>query len=172
MNLLSSLMIVLLVLAGYSMGAVIGGKGRTPAPRVLDCGMVIVLWVAALLSRVALGKWAAIGIWMVTSGLVSLGLTAARRGKLPAIRDQGAVPAAEGPLLRRLWEGWKRFTAAFGGYQGRILLILFYFLVVTPFGVLVSLLSDPLGTRPVTALDFWNDRPVASGQLDEARRQF
>lgn len=172
MDFLSGLALVLLGLVGYSIGAVTGAKDRSPTPQLLDLGVVVVLWIIALFSRSTLGRWVAIGVWLVAGGLVSFALSSARRSKMPSRPQKAAVPDQEGSFLKRLWEGWKGFAAEMGNYQGRILLAYFYFLVVTPFGVLVKLSSDPLRTRFLTNPSFWDDRPATDKGLDEARRQF
>jgi hypothetical protein len=167
---LSGLALVLLTLVGYSTGAVIGGKGKSVAPKLLDLGVVVMLLIAALTSRAVLDRWVAIVVWLVIGGLVSLVLSSMRRGKMPARTER--VPAREGNPLTHLWEGWKGFAADMGNYQGRILLALFYFVVVTPFGLLVRLLSDPLRVKYSAGNSFWVSRSGVGTELDEARRQF
>jgi hypothetical protein len=46
--------------------------------------------------------------------------------------------------LRRLWEGWKRVAHRIGNVQARIILTVFYIVVVTPFAIAVRALSDPM----------------------------
>jgi hypothetical protein len=167
---LSGLALVLLTLVGYSSGAVVGDRGRAMAPKLLDLGVVVVLLIAALTSRTVLDRWLAIGVWLVIGGLVSLVLSRIRRGKMPAKTER--VPTREGNPFTRLWEGWKGFAADMGNYQSRILLAFFYFVVVTPFGLPVRLLSDPLRTKYSASNSFWVSRSGVSTELDEARRQF
>jgi hypothetical protein len=50
-------------------------------------------------------------------------------------------------LLKDVWNGWKELTRAMGGFQSRILLGLFYFIIVMPFGILVRAFGDPLELR-------------------------
>jgi hypothetical protein len=169
---LSGLALVLLTLVGYSIGAVAGAKDRSPTPQLWDLGVVVVLWIIALFSRSTLGRWVAIGVWLLAGGLVSFVLSSARRNKMPSKAKNAAVPGQEGNFLERLWESWEGFATEMGNYQGRILFTYFYFLVVTPFGVLVRLFSDPLRTRFSTSPSFWDNRPAISNRLDEARRQF
>ena len=172
MEFLSGLALVLLALVGYSIGTVVGAKDRSPTPRLLDLAVVVVMWIIALFSRSALGKWTAIGVWLVAGGLVSFVLSSARRNEMPSKAKTAVIPGQEGDLLKRLGEGWKGFAAEMGNYQGRILLAFFYFFVITPFGVLVRLFSDPLRTKFLPKPSFWDNRPATSSGLDEARRQF
>jgi hypothetical protein len=172
MDFVSGLALVLLTLVGYSLGAVIGAKDKIPVPRLLDLVVVVVLWIVALLSRPVFGKWAAIGVWLLVGGAVSVVLSSVRRSTMAA-RETATTAAGRMPgLLKRLWNGWKDLAARMGNYQGRVLLAFFYFVVVTPFGVLVRVFSDPLRTRSLTTSSFWEKRSAASGELEEARRQF
>jgi hypothetical protein len=73
-------------------------------------------------------------------------------------------------MMRRLWESWKRLARVIGNLQARLFLILFYFTVMLPFGLLVRLRSDPLQTqRPPTS---WLDYPGNLPDMTWARRQW
>ena len=77
------------------------------------------------------------------------------------------------PLWRRLWEGWKVVAHAIGNFQARLLLSLFYFLVVPPFALLVKLFMDPLRLRPADHRgSFWIDREDLDTSSDAARWQW
>ena len=49
-------------------------------------------------------------------------------------------------LLKRLWNGWKRFGKKVGDFQARVLLTIFYFVILAPFGLGMRA-ADPLGLR-------------------------
>jgi hypothetical protein len=75
-------------------------------------------------------------------------------------------------MLARLWARWKVIARKIGDVQSRLLLCVFYFVILAPFGVAVRLLSDPLRLRP-QGLSHW--RPLArqaAAPQDHARRQF
>jgi hypothetical protein len=57
-----------------------------------------------------------------------------------------------------------------GNVQARVLLTLFYFVVVPPFALIVKLATDPLGLRPPRPGSFWTVRAEADGAT--GRRQF
>ena len=81
-------------------------------------------------------------------------------------------PTTLAPLLK-LWEGWKAFARSMGGFQSRILLSLFYFFIVTPFGAAVRIFGDPLHLRRAEGPSNWipkNETTIAN--LDEAKKQF
>jgi hypothetical protein len=73
-------------------------------------------------------------------------------------------------LLRRAWEGWKRFGKRVGDLQARILLTVFYFVILAPFGLGVRA-ADPLGLRRTGT--GWRPRPPApeGDPLVRARQQ-
>jgi hypothetical protein len=86
-------------------------------------------------------------------------------------------PAPQPPTLLagllRLWEAWKSFGRAMGEFQSRILLGIFYFLVVTPFGLGMRIFGDPLLLHRARRLSGWmprKDTPPAN--LDTANKQF
>jgi hypothetical protein len=74
-------------------------------------------------------------------------------------------------LLRRFWNGWKRFGKKVGDFQARALLSIFYFLILSPFALLMRL-ADPLGLRK-SGDPAWQPRPAApdGDVLARARRQ-
>jgi hypothetical protein len=172
MDFISELALVLLTLAGYSMGAVLGSRDKSATPQPLDLGVIVMLWIAALASRASLGRWAAIGLWLIAAGLVSFGLTSLRRNKMPARATRATISIREGGSLKGIWESWKGFAREMGNYQSRILLTFFYFVAVAPFGLLVRLFGDPLQTKLSTGSSFWITRAPVNTELDEARRQF
>ena len=77
----------------------------------------------------------------------------------------GAMPE----LLRRLWEGWKRFGRKLGDFQARMLLTVFYFVILAPFALVMRWQADPLGLKRGGG---W--LPVKSDldPRERARRQF
>jgi len=75
-------------------------------------------------------------------------------------------------ILKAGWERWKVIAHAIGTFQSRLILSVFYFVVVGPFAVVARAVSDPLrmarGHNPA-----WLGREPASGDpLITARRQF
>jgi len=74
--------------------------------------------------------------------------------------------------LSRLWAGWKRVAKKIGDIQARIILTLFYILIVGPFALAIHWFGDPLaikaGSRKGWRLRTNND-PVS---LERATQQF
>jgi hypothetical protein len=72
-------------------------------------------------------------------------------------------------MLTRGRQAWKTIAHKIGNFQARILLTLFYAVLVFPFGIVVRLFSDPLRIkkRPTS----WLDHPNEAYDLEWARKQ-
>jgi len=71
--------------------------------------------------------------------------------------------------LRKFWEGWKKFGQFMGDFIGRLVLTIFYFTFLLPFGLIVSLFSDRLDTKNFSKPS-WLERKTNDLTLDDARR--
>lgn len=47
-------------------------------------------------------------------------------------------------VFRRGWEGWKKIARKIGDFNARVILTIFYFVLMLPFALLVRFLTDPL----------------------------
>ena len=74
--------------------------------------------------------------------------------------------------LRQAWKAWREIAAYIGDFQARLLLTIFYFTVLAPFGLLVRLFSDPLRVRNLETDSGWTKRETREADLEAARRQF
>lgn len=74
-------------------------------------------------------------------------------------------------FLKNLWEGWKAFGRFLGNFLARVVLTVFYFTVFMPFGLGVTLLSDPLEIKSTPA-KLWRPRTTEGQSLAETMRQF
>lgn len=72
-------------------------------------------------------------------------------------------------MLRVAWQKWKRIARATGTFQARLLLTIFYAIIVLPFGVFVRLFSDPLRIRHRPTR--WLELPRETHDLTSAKRQ-
>jgi hypothetical protein len=75
-------------------------------------------------------------------------------------------------LVAKLWHGWKEIAGYIGDFQARVLLTVFYFTVLLPFGLLVRLFGDPLLVRRGPAKSGWVPRKNCETDLSKAKRQF
>ena len=72
-------------------------------------------------------------------------------------------------VLQRLWAGWKRFGRKLGDFQARVLLTVFYFVILAPFALLIRFKADPLGLRRRGG---WLPITRTGDPLERSRRQF
>jgi hypothetical protein len=88
-----------------------------------------------------------------------------------------AVAAAEQPApkkwgVRELWAAWKRIARKIGDFQARVLLTIFYFVLLAPFAIVVRRTSDPLALKPGTQRG-WGVLPDSGAYtVEKARKQF
>ncbi|MBI4528298.1 MAG: hypothetical protein HY695_31270 [Deltaproteobacteria bacterium] len=75
-------------------------------------------------------------------------------------------------VLRRLWEGWKRLGKKIGDFQARLLLIIFYYVVLAPFALAVRWGSDPLGIKAGRPRGWTPRGESEAASLATAIRQF
>ena len=75
-------------------------------------------------------------------------------------------------MLRTLWSRWKRFAQKVGDFQARLILTVIYFLILGPFGLVVSLLRDPLRVKHAPEASIWFRREPENVGLESAKRQF
>jgi hypothetical protein len=72
--------------------------------------------------------------------------------------------------LRAAWEAWKRLARRIGDIQARILLTVFYYLVLGPFALVLRWRSDPLALGPERPTG-WRARPESLEEpMAQARR--
>lgn len=78
-------------------------------------------------------------------------------------------------FFRKLWAGWKRIAHKIGRFQTKVIITLFYFLVLSPFGGLLRLFGwDPLDSKGFSSTTTGSNwKPVAREELtpDDLRRQ-
>jgi hypothetical protein len=70
-------------------------------------------------------------------------------------------------VFKNIWAGWKRIALTFARFQTLVLLTLFYFLVIVPFGSVFRLMGwDPLRTGKRHIRKGTNWRHVKDGRPD------
>jgi hypothetical protein len=75
-------------------------------------------------------------------------------------------------MLRRLWARWKVIARIIGNFQSRVLLSIFYFLILAPFGFGLRLFSDPLRLTRQHRSHWQHKESNTASILESARRQF
>ena len=77
-------------------------------------------------------------------------------------------------VLSRLWAGWKRVAHTIGRFQTRVIITVFYGLVISPLGLVMRLCGwDPLEVGRKHTRRGTNWKPVADQEpeIDSLRRQ-
>lgn len=74
-------------------------------------------------------------------------------------------------LWRQGWERWKQIARAVGVVQTKFIMILFYFVMVLPLGLVVRLREDRLRLRPPQG-SLWVPHSQEEHTLDRARKQY
>lgn len=175
METLSFVALILLSLVGYSIGATIkAGKSVQLKPQILDLVIMSFIWSGVIYSRVVfdLNKWLIILVWIALS--IMIGVLATWSRKLAKERvsiDQG-LPQASGSLPHRIWQSWGNISGRMGNFQSRIILSLFFFILVLPFALIAKLLSDPLRIRYQESQSHWLTKLGTETSLERFRRQF
>lgn len=71
--------------------------------------------------------------------------------------------------LKKAWAVWKRIAHKIGDFQARVLLTVIYAVVILPFGLAMSLFSDPLNIKKRP--EHWFDHIQDTINLERARHQ-
>ena len=74
-------------------------------------------------------------------------------------------------FAKAAWERWKKIARAIGVVQTRILMVIFYFIVVFPIGLFARLRGDPLHLKPSQTTN-WTPHRHEQPSVETARRQF
>lgn len=171
MHFFSALALVLLTLAGYSSGTVLGGGKKKIVPGIPDLLLVVALWVLVFALRDDFGKWSAIGVGLALGIAVGGVLALLRPGAEDASVRLGHLDEAPAEAPSGILARWKRFAMKMGNFQGRMVMAFFYFSVVAPFALLSRVIGESQ-SAPSTPGSFWLDRPATAARLDSARTQF
>lgn len=76
-------------------------------------------------------------------------------------------------LLRKIWDGWKKIARKIGDFNARVILTVFYLILLMPFALLVRTLTDPLEIKK-NAKKGWHTREEKPDvtPMESAARQF
>jgi hypothetical protein len=73
-------------------------------------------------------------------------------------------------IINNLWAQWKVLAHKIGGFQSRLILSVFYYVLFMPFAMGVKLFSDPLRLNSVPR--WLTRRDLDDSSTHSARRQF
>jgi len=77
-----------------------------------------------------------------------------------------------GSSVRQLWERWKRIARKIGDFQARVLMTVFYFVILGPVAMAMRWRSDPLAIKPTSPRGWSNTEKRAGIPIEHSRRQF
>jgi len=73
---------------------------------------------------------------------------------------------------KEIWQRWTKIAKVIGEFQSRLILTIFYYLILAPMALCVRIFSDPLRLKRPGRVS-WS--PVSSSEscnIDGARKQF
>lgn len=170
MGFLGGLGLVLLTMVGYSIGRVLPAKKHQVTAELFDGVAILTLWVLALTTHFAEGNLAYLQ-WIGVSIIVGALITLAIRSSLTPT-NIGTLDFSGKKFFGKIWETWKAFAFRMGSFQGRLILLIFYFTIFAPFGIINTLFRDALNLKKTSATSFWSPLSVQENDLEKARRQF
>lgn len=175
MEVVSFIVLILLCLVGYSAGAVAkAGKSVQLKPQAIDLLMISIIWAGAIYCRIVidLNKWLMILVWIILSGMIGcLAIWPRRLPEEKALANKEPKETSTN-LLRKLWQRWKGFSERMGSFQSRIVLSLFFFVIVSPFALALKMFADPLQIKHQGGESHWLSRKEINTDLVQFRRQF
>ena len=83
-----------------------------------------------------------------------------------------AKPAKKKMGPRELWAAWKKVARKIGDFQARVLLTIFYFVLLAPFALIMRRTSDPLALKPGTQRGWGVRQNAPEYTVEMARKQF
>ena len=89
-----------------------------------------------------------------------------------SILDSDKNPKIKQNIFKRLWEGWKKIAQKIGDFNARVILTIFYFILLSPFALLMKLFTDPLEIKNKEHVG-WHDKEnnTELSALENAKRQ-
>ena len=73
-------------------------------------------------------------------------------------------------LIKDFWHNWKAFGQFLGDWLARVVLTIFYFTILIPFGLGVRLFADPLQIKKLS-VPYWQPRTTGDQTIDDVLRQ-
>lgn len=74
--------------------------------------------------------------------------------------------------LKKIWEGWKKIARKIGDFQARVLLGIFYFVILAPVAIIINLRKDILSLKPGASRRWREREPDNLPPMEKALRQF
>ena len=77
-------------------------------------------------------------------------------------------------FFRRIWNGWKKIARKIGDFNARLILTVFYILLLSPFALMLKIFTDPLNIKKGTDKRGWYLREDKDDltPLERSQRQY
>jgi hypothetical protein len=177
----------LVLMSFFSFGAAAGirSKSKTPLqppfPSLLDLGLILICWLATISAyksgyQPVLATLAG-AVAVFFAGFILHLLLMLSPGHESTVKPGSAripvpgIQSSNRQVIAIVQPRWRLYFRQAGGFQSRLLLSLFYYVVLLPFGVLVGMMGDPLGLKAPPGDSFWKSRNADSQKLEDARGQ-
>lgn len=182
LELLSAILLMLLTMVSYSSGITLAAKRREYSPGIIDLIIVFLLWLVVFGVRSQVPRLLLVLIIIGLGVLVGAILGTVRLSKedrakimpkseLPEHARDSLDTAASDRWYGRVWLRWNDFAGRMGNVQGRMLMGFFYFLIVTPFGLISRLFSDPLSMKKTPEESNWETKETTELTIEAAQEQ-
>ena len=173
MNFISALALIMLTLVGYSSGVVLTGKGKKRMPAFFELIFITLLIIFLFRWRATWGHWQTVGMGVISGMILGQIVTLIRRPDMPN-QTEPPLPTNFTTLniFQQLWERWKLFAEKLGNFQSRLIMGFFYFIIVTPFALIMKFGSDPLTLKQVSNHTEWTAFENTSPTLEDSQRQY
>ncbi len=175
MKILAFAAVLLLSLAGYSLGAVLRfGKRPSRKPTAWDILLVLLMWIGVAASRISLpfDKWTMMAFWIafgVLFGFLMSLILGYSKGEALASALAHTVGPADAP--RKRFRAWRDLSAKLGTFQGQLLLGLLFLVLFAPVALGVKLFSDPLHIKKAGVGTHWFPKPSIAPDIELFKRQ-
>jgi hypothetical protein len=180
---LGAIALALLTLVGYSSGVTLASRKRPFLPTILDLLLVTFLWIAVFWFQDRIdNRWLILSIGLFAGILVGYVATALRvintdytveipKSELPEHAREKLAVGAESNAFKQFWHRWNAFASIMGNVQVRIIMGFFYFIVVTPGGLVMRVFSDPLEIKKQPAISNWTSKEATDTSIEAAKEQ-
>lgn len=183
-EILGAILLVLLTMVSYASGITLVAKRRDYEPSVADLLVVVALWILVFALRPQFSRWPMLGVTIglgVVTGVL-IGALRLRRQDTAVIIPESELPehakekdagstAVSANIFKRSWHRWNDFAGRMGNIQGRMLMGFFYFVFVTPFGVVGRLFVDALHIKKSPPASNWKPKEQTELTIEAASEQ-
>lgn len=74
-------------------------------------------------------------------------------------------------LFKLVWNKWKKIAQVVAIFQARVILTLFYFTILAPFGLVLTFFKDELKIH-IKSNRIWKDKLSQNIKIDEMSKQY